>query len=127
MAASSSDRAASVDRVRGCRLAPPEVTERLSHSTPTWFVRGKKTFVVFHDQHHQDGRIDSWAPAPAAVQGALLALDPVGFFVPPYVGGRGWIGVRLDRDVAWDQIEELIEDAHRQVAPHSLISQPVSD
>ena len=77
---------------------------------------------MFHDQHHDDGRLAIWAAAPEGAQGALVAADPDGFFVPPYVGFRGWIGVRLDRDVAWDQIEELIEDAYRQVAPKSLIA-----
>jgi hypothetical protein len=102
-------------------LALPETTERLSHGEPTWFVRGKKTFVTYADQHHDD-RVGFWCAAQPRVQEALVASDPERFFVPPYVGGRGWLGVRLDVEgVDWEEIAELVGDAYRMVAPKRLL------
>jgi hypothetical protein len=110
-------------RVRKVCLALPEVTERLSHGAPTFFVRGKKTFVMFLDDHHGDGRLALWCAAPPGAQGSLVEEEPDRFFVPPYVGGRGWIGVRLDVDVDWDEIADIVEDAYRMVAPKTLVAQ----
>jgi hypothetical protein len=103
-------------------LALPEVTERLSHSAPTWFVRDKKTFVMFLNDHHGDGRIAIWCAAPPGVQGELIELEPDRFFKPPYVGPRGWLGVRLDRDVDWVEIAGIAADAYRLVAPKKLVA-----
>jgi hypothetical protein len=109
-----------VERLRGLCLALPEVTERLSHGEPTWFVRDKKTFVMFANQHHDD-RIGFWCAAPEGAQEELLATDPNRFFRPPYVGHRGWIGVYLDvEDVDWDHLADIVRDAYRHVAPKSL-------
>jgi hypothetical protein len=96
------------------------VTERLSHGEPTWFVRAKKTFVTYADHHHDD-RLGFWCAAPAGAQDALVAGDPDRYFVPPYVGGRGWLGVRLDVDVDWAEVAEIVEDAYRVVAPRTLV------
>ena len=112
----------SLERVRQRCLRRPEATERLSHGAPTWFVRDKKTFVTYMDDHHQDGRLAIWCAAPAGVQRMLVEGDPVRFFVPPYVGHRGWLGARLDLQVDWDEIAELIEDGYRVVAPRRLIA-----
>ncbi len=110
-----------LERLRALCLALPETTERLSHGEPTFFVRDKKVFVTYSDHHHDD-RLGFWCHAPAGAQQAIVAADPERYFVPPYVGGRGWIGVYLDVDgVAWDEIAELVEDAYRMVAPKSLI------
>lgn len=109
-------------RLRKICLAFPEATERLSHAEPTWFVRGKKVFVMLSDHHHDD-RVGFWAPAPPGAQEALTRSDPERFFVPPYVGGKGWVGVRLDvPDIDWEEIEEIVEDAYRMVAPKRLIA-----
>ncbi len=117
------DSAALLDRVRARCLALPEVTERLSHGSPTFFVR--KTFLTWVDDHHGDGRTGFWCAAPPGEQAALVAADPQQFFVPPYVGGRGWVGVRLvhpdSRMPDWDEIHELIVDAYRCVAPVRLV------
>src|SRR3954470_20895339 len=93
-----------LQRVRELCLALPEATERLSHGAPTWFVRDKKTFVMYHDDHHGDGRLALWCAAPPGAQAELVEEDPERFFVPAYVGHRGWLGVRLDRDLRWDEI-----------------------
>jgi hypothetical protein len=109
-----------LERVRAACLALPEVEERLSHGAPSFFVRGKRCFVMVMDDHHGDGRFALWCAAPEGMQHALVAGDPEAYFVPPYVGHRGWIGVRLDRSLAWDEIAGAIEDAWLAVAPKRL-------
>lgn len=109
-------------RLRGLCTALPEVTERPSHGEPTWFVRDRKTFVMYADHHHDD-RVSCWMAAPPGSQAALVATDPVRFFVPPYVGHRGWLGVRLDvPGVDWDELAELVVEAYRTVAPARLVA-----
>jgi hypothetical protein len=112
------------ERLRTICMAFPEVTERLSHGAPTWFVRGKKTFVTLWEAGHHDVEFAHlWCAAPAGAQQELIASDPETFFRPPYVGHRGWLGVRLDRDPDWDEIAELCEDAYRVIAPKTLVKQ----
>ncbi len=108
-------------RVRRYCLALPEVTERLSHGTPTFFVNDKRSFVQYWDDHHADGRLALWCAALPGAQEALIATDPRRYFAPPYVGGRGWVGVRVDLRPAWSEVAEIIEDAYRAVAPKSLV------
>ncbi|MEV4598650.1 MmcQ/YjbR family DNA-binding protein [Amycolatopsis sp. NPDC049253] len=110
---------APLDELRRLCLALPEATERLSHGEPTWFVRGKKTFVTFAN-HHDDGRLAFWCPAPPGAQEDLVRTEPERFFRPPYVGHRGWLGVRLDVDVDWAEIDHIVRDAYRLVAPKAL-------
>lgn len=112
-----------LDRVRQIALALPATNERLSHGAPGFFVRDKKLFVTFVDHHHGDGRLALWCSAPTGVQDEVVAEDPDQFFVPPYVGHRGWIGVRLDRDPDWDEIEAIVIEAYRNVAPKKLIAE----
>jgi hypothetical protein len=109
-------------RVRAICLALPGVTEKLSHGSPAFFV--KKQFVMlWHDGHHDHEFPHLWCAAEDGAQQELMALSPDRYFRPPYVGGRGWVGVRLDGDVDWQEIEGLCEDAYRTVAPSSLIHQ----
>ena len=108
--------------VRELCLALPEVTERPSHGAPTFFVRGKRAFVMAVTNHHGDGRFAIWCAAPAGLQRSLVEADPERFFVPPYVGHRGWLGVYLDVEVDWDHFEDLVESAYRQIAPKTLIA-----
>jgi hypothetical protein len=109
-------------QVRALCLALPEATERLSHGSPTFFVRDRKTFVMYLDDHHGDGRLALWCAAPPGVQAELVAAEPDRFFRPPYVGHRGWLGVRLDRDPDWTEVAEIVRDAYRQVAPKTLVA-----
>ena len=102
-------------------LTLPETTERLSHGEPTWFVRGKQTFAMFANHHHDD-RLAFWCAAPDGAQEVLVATHPDRFFVPPYVGHRGWLGVWLDVPVDWDEIADLVVDAYRRVAPRRLLA-----
>ena len=112
-----------LEQVRRLCLALPEVTERLSHGAPSFFVRGKTTFVMYMDHHHDDGRLAIWCAAPPGVQATLVGEEPARFFVPPYVGHRGWLGVRLDVDVEWGEVAGIVEDAYRMVAPKRLVAE----
>ena len=109
-----------LERVRALCMAFPDVTERLSHGSPTWFIRGKRSFVTFQDNHHGDGRLAIWCAAPEGMQQALVESDPERYFRPPYVGHRGWVGVRLDRGLDWADVGTAIEDAFLAIAPQSL-------
>lgn len=110
-------------RLRGICSAFPEVSERPSHGAPTWFIRDKKAFVtLWADGHHQLEFPHLWCAAPPGAQQELVAATPAQFFRPPYVGGRGWLGVRLDRDPDWDELAELCQDAYRAVAPARLVA-----
>ena len=104
-----------VARVRRLCMAWPDVTERPSHGEPTWFHRGRRSFATTADHHHDD-RVAVWLAAPQAARDPLVDAEPERYFVPPYVGHRGWIGVYLDVDVDWDRLEELVRDAYHTVA-----------
>ncbi|MGV9270865.1 MmcQ/YjbR family DNA-binding protein [Kitasatospora sp. NPDC003701] len=110
--------AAPVERLRALCLALPEVSERVSHGEPTWFAgagRRSRVFVMLADHHHDD-RLAFWCPAAAGVQEFLIAEDRERYFRPPYVGHRGWVGVRLDAaPVDWARIEDLVGDAYALV------------
>ena len=99
----------------------PEVTERLSHGAPSFFVKDKRCFVMVLTDHHGDGRFAIWCAAGEGVQGMLIEADSERFFRPPYVGGRGWLGVRLDRGLDWDELAGILEDAYAEVAPPKLV------
>lgn len=114
-------RPTALEAVRSICLALPEVTERLSHGSPAWFVRGKKSIVMFVDDHHGDGILGIWCAAPPGAQEDLIEEEPERFFRPPYVGGRGWIGVRLDHGIDRAELAAIVADAYRQVAPKSLV------
>lgn len=111
-------------RIRRICLSFPETSERLSHGAPSFFVRDKTCFVNYMDHHHDDGRLALWCAAPEGMQHGLVIADPEHYFVPPYVGYRGWIGVRLDRGLAWDAIERVIKDGYLAVAPKRVSPLP---
>jgi hypothetical protein len=118
--------AAVVERIRRRCLTLPAVTERLSHGTPAWFVRDRKSFVtVWPDGHHDDQFAHLWCAAPAGAQAALIAEAPHRYFRPPYVGHRGWLGVRPDgiATAADLDLDDLCEQAYRTVAPAALIAE----
>lgn len=99
----------------------PGVTERPSHSAPTFFV--KKSFVMFHDDHHGDGRLAIWCKAEPGVQATMVESEPDRYFIPPYVGVSGWIGLRLDIDVDWDEVAAVVTEAWRCIAPKRLLAE----
>lgn len=109
-----------LERVRKFCLALPEVEEKLSHGEPTFFVK-KKVFVMYANNHHNDGRIAIWSAASAEIQQALIEAEPDKFFKPPYVGVRGWIGIKLDQ-VDDDELDSHIRQAWLMIAPVKLHS-----
>jgi hypothetical protein len=115
------DREAVLDRIRELCLALPETSERLSHGHPTFFVRDKRSFLMVLRNHHGDGRFAIWCAAEDGVQEMLVEADPERFFRPPYVGHRGWIGLRLDVAADWAEVAGVVEEAYRCVAPVTLI------
>jgi hypothetical protein len=99
----------------------PETSEKLSHGAPT-FWGGRKTFASFADNHHADGRVAIWCKAPPGAQHDWVAADPEIFFIPPYVGPSGWVGIRVDRDVDWSLVEEVLLQGYCAVAPKRAIA-----
>ncbi len=103
-----------LDRLRQICMNLPSVEERLSHGEPAWFFKGKKLFVMFADQHHDD-RVAFWCAAPSGAQEAMVGSEPEKYFRPPYVGVRGWLGVYLDVEVDWEEVGEIVGEAYRAV------------
>ena len=112
--------AQALERVRALCLALPEATERPSHGSPAWFVRDKRCFVMFLDDHHEDGRLAIWCAAPDGVQAEMVETEPERFFRPPYVGHRGWLGVHL-RTVDDAELGAIVTEAFRMVAPPTVL------
>jgi hypothetical protein len=110
-----------LERVRELIAALPETSEKLSHGAPTWWG-GKKTFAVYHEGHYDEGRRSVWIKAPDGAQAALIESDPERFFRPKYVGPSGWIGVRLEGEVDWAEVRELLVLGWREVAPKRALA-----
>ena len=109
-----------IGRVRRICAAMPGCEEKLSHGEPTFFVR-KKVFTMFANNHHNDGHVAVWVPAPPGLQAELIAASPERYFRPPYVGVKGWVGIELDR-VVDEELALHILEAWRMIAPKSLSS-----
>ncbi len=105
--------------VRASCLRLPETSERPSHGGPAFFIRDKKCFVMFLDDHHEDGRLAIWCAAPDGVQQELIETEPERFFRPPYVGHRGWLGVLL-LTVDQAELDAIALDAFQTIAPPSV-------
>jgi hypothetical protein len=109
-----------IARVRRLCLALPDTSERLSHGEPTFFVHNK-VFVMFANNHHNDGHVAVWLPAPPGAQTAILESAPEVYFKPPYVGVRGWIGIELSR-VSDESLSFHINLAWELRAPQRLLA-----
>ena len=105
-----------IERLRGICLALPEATEAGGVGDPTWRVREK----IFAMRHGVGGRSSMWCKAPPGVQQLLVGSTPERFFVPPYVGHHGWVGVWLDVELDWEELADLVEESHRMTAPKRL-------
>ena len=101
-----------IERLRKIALALPDATEKLSHGEPTFFTAGR-TFAMIDNNHHGSGHIAVYVNAPDGAQDSLVAADPKHFFVPPYVGKAGWVGVRLDTGLPWPVIADLVAQGHQ--------------
>lgn len=109
-----------LQRLRRFCLAFPEVVEDPDGvGNPSFKVAGK-IFVMHVVDHHGDGRTAFWCKAREGAQQALTSSEPESYFIPPYVGRYGWVGVRLDRPVNWAELRGLIEDSYRLTAPRRL-------
>lgn len=116
-----------LEGIRRICLGLPETSERLSHGAPSFFVREKRCFAMVLHDHHGDGRFAVWCAAGDGVRAMLVEADGERFFRPPYVGHRGWLGVRLDRGLDWDELAGILEDAFAEVAPSALLRQARED
>ncbi len=115
------DSAATLERVRTVCLGLPETEEKEAWGMPTFRVRGK-LFAHFADNHHEDGRVALWLKAAEGAQELLVEAAPERFFVPPYMGPRGWVGVRLDGEVDWEEVATLAEEGWRLIAPKGVVA-----
>ena len=107
---------APIEQLRAICLALPEATEKEAWGDPTFRVRGK----IFAMEKRGDGRISLWCKAPPGSQEILVGADPDRFFVPPYVGHKGWIGMRLDDAPDWEEVAEVVKRSYRLIAPKRL-------
>lgn len=112
-----------LQRLRTLCLALPDAHEQEAWGEPTFRVR-KKMFAMYADadNHHGRGRPAVWCKARALNQHLLAVAHPDRFFVPPYVGPSGWVGVWLDGDVDWDELAGLLSNGYRLVAPKRLVA-----
>ena len=105
-----------LDRLRSICLALPEALEKEAWGDPTFRVKDK----IFAMQKSGDGRLSIWLKAPPGSQEILVGAAPETFFVPPYVGHKGWIGIRLDAEPDWTEVESLVRRSYRLIAPRRL-------
>jgi hypothetical protein len=111
-------------RLRKLCLALPEAHEVIAWGAPTFRVKNK-LFAMYADpgNHHGAGRPAAWIKAESGNQGLMIKAAPKRFFVPPYVGPSGWVGVWLDATVDWDEVADLLRDGWRLTAPKKLLKQ----
>ncbi len=109
------------DAVRDIMASLPETEEFVSHGSPTFRVRGR-IFAAYTINHHGDGRVALVLMAPSGAQAAFTKLNPEAYFVPPYVGPKGWLGVELDKGLRWEIVREHARDAYEMVAPSELVN-----
>jgi len=115
--ASLQDRERVLERLRKLCLCMPGAVERISHGEPTWFAGANgKVFAMFDNHHHGGAHISVYFPTPPDLQQALVAAEPERYWVPPYVGPKGWVAVILDADPDWAQVEKLAHMAFAAVA-----------
>jgi predicted DNA-binding protein (MmcQ/YjbR family) len=109
-----------LERLRAICLRFPEAVEAGGVGTPTFKVRGK-IFAMRHSLHDLE-RWSVWFKAAPGVQELVVGDDPQRFFVPPYVGSKGWIGAYLDVEQDWDELADLVEESYRLTAPKRLVA-----
>lgn len=113
--------AAIMERLRKICLPLPEATEAEAFGAPTFQIRAKNFAML----HKPEGRTSVWGKATHEFQQALIHSEPERYFAPPYVGPKGWVAAWLDDDVNpdWDEIEEIIIESYRLIAPKRLVKQ----
>jgi hypothetical protein len=110
-----------LDRIREHCLSLPQVNERESHGAPAFFIRDKRSFAtVWMQGHHAVHFAQLWCACTPDLRAHLIDERPDIFFLPPYVAHRGWIGVRLDLGLEFDELADLLDAAYELIAPPSL-------
>lgn len=107
-----------LERLRKICLTLPEAAEKEAWGDPTWRVRER--IFAMQKGNYEGGRPSLWLKASEGGQAVLVEADPEAFFVPPYVGNKGWVGAYLDRRIDWSLLRELIEESYRLIAPRRL-------
>ncbi|MGZ8832065.1 MAG: MmcQ/YjbR family DNA-binding protein [Thermoanaerobaculia bacterium] len=103
-------------------LTLPEASVEHSSSYATFRVR-KKVFAYFLDDHHGDGIVSVCVKTRLGENQDLAKQDPVRFYLPAYIGPRGWVGLRLDvAPIRWNEVKELVRSSYRAVAPKKLVT-----
>ena len=105
-----------IQKLRELCMSLPDATEKISHGEPTWKAGKGKVFATLDNHHHGAAHLSVWSPMPPGVQQSLVELDAERFFVPPYVGHSGWIGIVLDVKPDWAMVEKLLREAFLHVA-----------
>ena len=109
-----------IKQLRETCLAFPAVVEKEAWGECTFRVAGGKMFAMTDNDHHKSGHLAVWVMAPPTVQETLIRSMPKRFFNPPYVGVKGWVGVRLDSSVDWDELAAILWDGYLMSAPVNL-------
>ena len=112
------DSNAAIRRLREVCLALPGVFEKEAWGECTFRVTGGSMFAMTDNNHHNSGHVAVWVKAPAMVQEILVHSDPKRFFIPPYVGKKGWVGVCIDDEVQWDELAAILKDGYLISAPN---------
>ncbi len=111
-----------LDELRTACLALPGVEERINHGMPTFAVVKRTAFCNLHHQNDDD-RPTLWFKAAAGAQTELVGQEPERFFIPPYVGAKGWVGLYLDVDLDWDEVAIVVETAWALVATKGQLAE----
>src|SRR5215472_9707294 len=106
-----------IKRLRKICLALPEAFEKEAWGECTFRVSGGSMFAMTDNNHHKSGHVAVWVKAPPMIQEILVKSDGERFFVPPYMGPKGWIGVRLDHKLNWDELAAILMDGYLMSAP----------
>ena len=109
-----------IAKLREICLAFPDAFEKEAWGECTFRVAGGSMFAMTDNNHHGSGHCAVWVKAPAMVQEILVNSDPKRFFIPPYMGKKGWVGVRIDYKVKWDQTAAILKDGYLMSAPQKV-------
>lgn len=107
--------------VREVLMSFPETEEVLSHGSPSFKVRGR-TFATYTINHHGDGRVALNLDSPAGAQELYTEMEPEYYFVPPYTGPKGWLGIELDKGLPWRTVATRVREAYEKAAPRELVA-----
>jgi predicted DNA-binding protein (MmcQ/YjbR family) len=106
-----------IKKLRAVCLALGAVVEKEAWGECTFRVVNGPMFAMTDNNHHQSGHVAVWVKAPAMVQEILISSDSRRFFKPPYMGHKGWVGVRIDSKPDWEQLTEILKDGYEMSLP----------